>query len=259
MRSRERARSRLTVPALLRPGAYEDLTRRLTKIEKQLSGVRKRLDTGTAIVDIPVPAFHELVTEVVSLKRTMLREDRLWILWQAAANVAKLNGAAAEIGTYRGGSAYFIAAAFRAAGADVEMDVIDTFAGHPSDKLSEHDAEDHKHDDKFKNTSYEDVAAYLSAFPAVTVHQGEFSAVAAELPARDYSFVHVDVDIYEPAAACLEFFAPRLLPGGVIVLDDYNAPKCPGIARAASEFLTAHPGFQSWNPHTEQLLLVKGA
>jgi len=44
------------------------------------------------------------------------------------ANVASLDGHAAEIGTYRGGSAYFIAASFlQRLGYEVPMDVIDTF------------------------------------------------------------------------------------------------------------------------------------
>jgi hypothetical protein len=47
-------------------------------------------------------------------------------------------------------------------------------------------------------------------------------------------------------------------PGGAIVVDDYEARKCPGIKRAAEEFLAeTDAGFQAWNPLTEQLVLVK--
>ncbi|MFW5652494.1 MAG: TylF/MycF/NovP-related O-methyltransferase [Planctomycetota bacterium] len=41
---------------------------------------------------------------------------------------------------------------------------------------------------------------------------------------RRYRFVHIDVDVYEPTLACLEFFWPRLSPGGAIVIDDYGPP-----------------------------------
>lgn len=190
----------------------------------------------------------------------MLGEDRLWILWQAARNTAGLDGAAAEIGTYRGGSAAFLSRALAAAGAPGRtLHVIDTFAGHPDDQLSQHDDDTHKGGDKFKATSYEDVRDFLSGDAGVVVHQGDFASVVGRLPDDVYSLVHIDVDIYEPARQCLEYFAPRLVPGGVIVLDDYAAPACPGIDRAAAEFLDGAPAFGAWHPHTEQLVLVKHA
>ena len=46
------------------------------------------------------------------------------------------------------------------------------------------------------------------------------------------SFVHLDVDLYEPTRACLDYFLPRLSPGGFVICDDYGAPTFPGAARA---------------------------
>jgi macrocin-O-methyltransferase TylF-like protien len=246
------------VPVLLRRGAYENLLRHITRIEKDVAALRKRVERRGVVVDVGDESFRRLAEEVVSVKRTMLRYDRLWIIWQAVRNVAPLGYAAAEVGAYRGGSSYFIAGAFREAlGRDVPVEVIDTFEGHPREKLSEHDDEAHRDAKKFTATNYDDVVDYLSGFERVTVHRGEFSQLAPTLPERHYALVHVDVDLYEPALDCLHYFAPRLVSGGVIILDDYNAPKCPGIRRAAEEYLREHGGFQSWNPHTEQLLLVK--
>jgi hypothetical protein len=45
-------------------------------------------------------------------KRTLLGYDRLYVLWQAARNAAAVPGSVAEIGSYRGGSAHFIAKSF---------------------------------------------------------------------------------------------------------------------------------------------------
>jgi hypothetical protein len=64
------------------------------------------------------------------------------------------------------------------------------------------------------------------------------------------------VDLYVPALECLNYFGPRLVQGGIVVLDDYGKPTCPGIRRAAEEFLAAG-GFQAWNALTRQLVLVK--
>lgn len=203
------------------------------------------------------PQFTALADEVKAHGRTMLARKRLWMLWQCVGNVAPLAGAAAEIGAYQGGSAYFIAAAFKARlGHEVPLEVIDTFAGHPQEKLSGHDSPVHADPAKFTATSYESVAGYLGAFERVTVRKGEFAAVAPQLPDRDYRLVHVDVDLYVPAFECLRYFGPRLVQGGIVVLDDYGKPSCPGIRRAADEYLAAG-GFQTWNALSRQLVLVK--
>jgi hypothetical protein len=52
------------------------------------------------------------------------------------------------------------------------------------------------------------------------------------------SLVHVDVDVYEATKDCLEFFWPRLSPGGVMVLDDYGHPNTTGAKKACDEFFT---------------------
>jgi hypothetical protein len=187
----------------------------------------------------------------------MLARKRLWTLWQCVGNVAPLEGAAAEVGAYQGGSAYFIAASFSArVGREVPLEVVDTVSGHPPDKLTDHDSPIHADPTKFASTSYESVVDYLSPFEQVTVHEGDFSSIAPQLPDRSYRLVHVDVDLYVPALECLRYFGPRLVQGGIVVLDDYGKPSCPGIRRAAEEYL-ADGGFQTWNPLTRQLVLVK--
>ena len=66
-----------------------------------------------------------------------------------------------------------------------------------------------------------------------------------------------DLDLYESMIDGLRYFGPRLLPGGVIVLDDYGSPHLGGVRRAAEEYLAEGYGFQSWHPHTKQLVLLR--
>jgi len=84
-------------------------------------------------------------------------------------------------------------------------------------------------------TDFAQVQAAFADFPGVVFHKGWIPDVLATLPEARWSFVHVDVDLYEPTRACLEFFLPRLVPGGVLVCDDYGAPTFPGAARAWDE------------------------
>jgi O-methyltransferase len=247
------------VPVVLRRRSYDELRDELARVRRDVSAIRKRIERRGVVVDVGDAEFRKLAEEVVSLKRTMLREDRLWILWQATQNAAPVTLAAAEVGTFRGGSAYFIAAALRhARGEEVHIDVIDTFEGHVAGSVTALDHETHSAPGKFRDTSFDDVVAYLSPFARTVVHKGDFESVAPELAeSHSYGFVHIDVDLYEPALASLRWFGERVPVGGVIVVDDFGAPKCPGIKSATDQFRAEMPQFHAWHPHTEQLVLAK--
>lgn len=80
------------------------------------------------------------------------------------------------------------------------------------------------------------VKARFAAFPGVAFMKGWIPPVLEQLPERTWSFVHIDVDLYEPTLACLEYFFPRLTPGAVIVNDDFGSPMFPGGAKSWKEF-----------------------
>jgi predicted O-methyltransferase YrrM len=202
------------------------------------------------------PRFHDAAERMVKAKRTMLGYDRLFTLWQAAVNVAPLGLPVVEIGTFRGGSAALLAEGLAAANAACDVHVVDTFAGHIDATITAHDSDEH-FGGKFANTSYEDVQAFLAAYPGMHVHQGNAATVIAGWPDRRYGLVHIDVDLYGPTLECLRYFGPRLAEGGVLVMDDYESPTCPGVSLAVHEYLSAGPRFQQWRLHAEQMLLIK--
>src|SRR5918994_2174184 len=53
------------------------------------------------------------------------------------------------------------------------------------------------------------------------------------------ALAHIDGDWYESVRTCLERIGPRLVPGGVMVIDDYF--KWSGCRSAVDEFLAEHP------------------
>ena len=200
--------------------------------------------------------FQRVAERVMEDRRTFLGYERLFVLWQAVNNVYRLGLPAAEIGAYKGGSSYFIASAFlELAGRETPLYVFDTFEGHPESKMTELDVGQRPGD--FVNTSYEAVKAYLAPFAQVRIHQGEFSQAVRALPELTFGLVHVDVDLYRPTLDCLEYFEPRLATGGVVVIDDYWSPTCPGVRQALGEHLAEGDRFQIWYPPTEQVVLVK--
>jgi hypothetical protein len=200
--------------------------------------------------------FDELAAQVLEEKRTLLGADRLYVLWQAARNAARLARPAVEVGTYRGGSARFLSSALAYhAGKAVDLHVFDTFAGHPAGSLSDQDSDFHT-EGHFGDASLEDVSEYLD-LPGLEVHAGDAVHELPGLRELKLSLAHLDVDLYRPTRACLDFVSDRLVVGGVIVVDDFGAPKCPGIVRAVGEFVAGRQDFQTWYPETEQAILVR--
>lgn len=57
-----------------------------------------------------------------------------------------------------------------------------------------------------------------------------------------YCFVHVDVDLYQSAIDCCKYFYRLLVPGGVMIFDDYGFGTCPGVRLAVDEFFKGRHG-----------------
>ncbi len=58
-------------------------------------------------------------------------------------------------------------------------------------------------------------------------------------PELRLSLLNIDVDLYEPTKTCLKTFFPKVVPGGIIILDDYGA--FPGATRAVEEYFSDNP------------------
>jgi O-methyltransferase len=72
------------------------------------------------------------------------------------------------------------------------------------------------------------------------VHPGYFPDSAVGLRENNYALVNMDADLYIPTKAGLEYFYPRISPGGVIMIHDYNE-KWEGLMKAVDEFAATIP------------------
>lgn len=168
--------------------------------------------------------------------RSMAGIDKSFRLYTLLKAVASLPGHIAELGVYKGGTARLIA---RVVDPKKEIHLFDTFEGMPDprrgcDKIGK---------GCFNDTSAEEVAEFLKVFKNVRIHKGLFPATAEVVKDRLFCFVHADGDFYESTIECLRFFHPRLTPGGVVVVDDYDYVDCPGVRKAIEEFLLGKPDF----------------
>jgi hypothetical protein len=160
--------------------------------------------------------------------RSLVSPDRLCILYQLAQNYKYYP--AAEVGTYRGGTAFIMASAVHA-----PIFLFDTFEGMP--ETSVHDL--HSKGD-FNEATLEDVTNFLSGFPNINIIKGTFPdsiEINNILQPNIFGLVHLDCDIYSSVKAGLEYFYPLMVPGGTILLDDYGFRSTPGCKDAVDEFL----------------------
>jgi O-methyltransferase len=51
-----------------------------------------------------------------------------------------------------------------------------------------------------------------------------------------FRFAHIDLDLYSSTVAALEYVWPRLVEGGVLLLDDYGCSLFPGVKKAVDTF-----------------------
>jgi predicted O-methyltransferase YrrM len=177
------------------------------------------------------PVYRELRKQMSH--RTLVSSDRCFVLYQLAKSAAHQDGAFAEVGVFKGGTAWLMAAA----APSKTIHLFDTFSGLPP-----HDASIDGHvEGEFSETSLESVQDFLAGYPNVEFHQGFFPATAGPVENTKFSLVSVDGDLYQTTKDALEFFYPRLVSGGVMVFDDYEWEGCLGVKKAIFEFLEGRP------------------
>jgi len=164
--------------------------------------------------------------------------DRCQLLYSVARNIAArgLPGDTAECGVRYGKSSYFVLNALR--DRNRQHHLCDSFEG-----LSEPGDVDAETIARRESWRAGDLAAdeaivheKLKDFPQCRFHRGWIPDCFEGLEGRQFALVHVDVDLYEPTLAAFEFFYPRLVPGAVMVCDDYGFASCPGARRAVDEY-----------------------
>jgi len=73
------------------------------------------------------------------------------------------------------------------------------------------------------------------------INEGWFNKINPEQLPNKISFAHLDGDLYESTLQPLHLIYDRMVSGGVILIDDYEAVDWPGVKTAVTEFFTDKP------------------
>lgn len=208
--------------------------------------------------EIQDPAFDNAYLAGVMATRTapvpLRRRDRFQFLVRKLESTLALEGRVAECGCFRGLSSFLLCSRLRQhdpAFDGTGYEIYDSFQGLSEAVAQDTEAEETEAVAEVRRNMrpgmyaapLEHVQRSLAAFPRIAWFPGWIPAAFDPANAGRYRFAHVDVDLYQPTRDSFEYFWPRLVPGGVIVCDDYNWP---GAKRAVEAFCAeAGVGFET--------------
>ena len=231
-------------------------TRKLQDIRQtdhQIIMAQQQLLAGIRDAD---PRFHELYERCRAY--TMTSIERLYALYKSVEYIVSANipGDFAEAGVWRGGSCMLIAETLLALGeSSRRIFLFDTFAGHPRpDAEKDSDIWGNRAIDEWQRTtgddnhgqwayvSLEEVQANLAltGYPSdkLVFVKGLVEKTVQNVDAKGrLALLRLDTDWYGSTAAGLEHLYPRLISGGVLIIDDYGHYK--GQRLAVDEYLAA--------------------
>lgn len=226
-------------------------------MEKQkfflLSSRLKRFPRKLALKLLWLSLFNKLATVVYYLNSTQkkiftlidnvkdeidftLNPTEAYQLFQAVKATRDINGDIAEVGVYQGGSAKLIC---EARNKNKIFYLFDTFEGLPTPG---------EFDGSLKNGEYSASLKFaqdcLKSHKNIYFCQGIFPENANSIENKNFSFVHLDVDLYKSTLDALEFFYPRVNRGGIILSHDYGGggEGETAVKKAFDEFFADRPG-----------------
>lgn len=147
---------------------------------------------------------------------------------------AKLSGAVAELGVYKGKFARYINQYFP----NRKLYLFDTFQGFDESDIKTEQSNNFSHGDQdFSNTSVKKVLEIMPHPNQCIIKEGFFPETAKGLE-ETFAFVSIDTDLYDPIYNGLQYFYPRLVKGGYIFIHDFNNDAYLGSKQAVVKFCT---------------------
>ncbi|MBL8672493.1 MAG: class I SAM-dependent methyltransferase [Alphaproteobacteria bacterium] len=136
--------------------------------------------------------------------------------------------------------------------------LVDTYAGIPEEQLSAYERTQNlmHYSRLFYRDCYEQVKRTFAPFPFVDVVRGKVPDILPSVAPAKVAYLSIDMNATLPEIAAGEWFWDRLVPGAVVVLDDYGGPSHDEQRRSWDAF-TAQRGVKVLALPTGQGLILK--
>jgi hypothetical protein len=184
-------------------------------------------------------------------------EWRIHTCCWAGAHAAKLPGDFVECGTNTGIMSLAVCEYVDFNTLDKTFWLFDTFNGTPLGQMTnEERSEDRSWAKLMYFECYEMARANFAPFKNARLVAGQVPATLSGPKIDRVAYLCIDMNIVTPEIAAMEYFWPKLVPGAVVVLDDYGWKQCVQQKKAHDEFAKAN-GFEIMLLPTGQGLIVK--
>lgn len=193
-------------------------------------------------------AFSSALAEAKAEPFLYARLWRLWVLAWSMQTSTRLDGMFLDCGTYDGSALdvclrYLINSGVSLRGREVLL--IDLFDNPPEE------ARKHGHGPLL----YEQVCDRFSSFAGVSVVQGELPHALNDIEAKPVCWAQIDLNSADADASCFAALIPRLVPGAIVVFDDYGFSRY-SQTQSALDALAAQSGNLILELPTGQGLLI---
>jgi hypothetical protein len=166
-------------------------------------------------------------------------EQNWYCCYQYLKQVASLEGDIAEFGVFQGGSAYFMASVMKHLKIDnkKKLFLYDSFSG-----LPEQDSMDYFEQGSFTSgRNSEQLRNLLNEFNQIEVFEGNFSDTLPTSGLKKLALAHIDCDQYSPTKYLCEYLYEKMVPGGIMMFQDYPLGIAYGERIAVDSFFKNKP------------------
>jgi O-methyltransferase len=160
-------------------------------------------------------------------------QDRRWMSFQLMRIVEDIEGDTVECGVWKGATSKMMLNMNSKSKFTKQHHIFDSFEG-----LSEPTNVDGSHWAKNNLSIGESIVIKnLSPYENFKLYKGWIPHKFKDINENKFSFIHVDVDLYEPTRDSIEFFYNKMSDGAIFLCDDYGFTSCPGATKAIDDFL----------------------
>ncbi|MEZ0375291.1 MAG: TylF/MycF/NovP-related O-methyltransferase [Candidatus Sericytochromatia bacterium] len=151
-----------------------------------------------------------------------------------------LGGDVAELGCNQGSTSLLFQTLIQHRAAGKALHVYDSFEGLPPPRAEDGDT---PYQAGSCTTAREAFVTRFQAFgmPLPVIHEGWFSQTLPQQLPASIGFAYLDGDFYSSILESLEAVYPRLLPGAVVLIDDFGSAGLKGVEAACNDFFAAKP------------------